>query len=361
MASEEIAAIPTYTIIQADGLYQDDSIEQEILKSTNPAHPYKINYLETNLSPAGVPTYKPWTTIEKSLRDKVNGISILKPDFTAADLDLFPSLKVLVRMGVGYDRVDRVALAKRGVTLCNVPDYGTCEIADHAVALALSLRRGIILHHDKQRGNPPAEWTYIETPLVSRIQGATFGVLGLGLIGTAVALRAKAFGWNVLVYDPFVPNGVDKSFGVERTRDLKALFQRSTTVSVHCPSTPQTQKLVGYELLSLMPKGGILINTSRGEVVNLDDVERCLRQGILAGVGLDVVPDEPIPVEGPVHPLLQAYRDQEDWLVGRMAVTPHSAYHSPESLFDIRVKTAETMRDVLINGLKVNIIQPPKE
>ena len=295
----------------------------------------------------------------------------------------------LVRMGVGYDRVDRVALAKRGVTLCNVPgktnqylsetwkalvslysrlkltrsstaDYGTSEIADHALALALSLRRGVIHQHDIQRGNPPAEWTYVPRPFVSRIQGATFGILGLGLIGTAVAQRAKAFGWRVLFYDPFTPNGMDKALGIERTKDIKDLFRQSTTVSVHCPSTPQTQKLVGYELLSLMPKGGILINTARGEVVDLDDVERCLREDIIAGVGLDVVPNEPIPVEGPIHPLLEAYRRHEDWLSGRMVVTPHSAYYSPESLFDIRVKTAETMRDVLINGLKVNIVHPPK-
>lgn len=242
-----------------------------------------------------------------------------------------------------------------------IPDYGTCEVADHALALALSLRRGIALHHDRQRSNPPAPWTYIETPLVSRIQGATFGVLGLGLIGTAVALRAKPFGWNVLIYDPFSPNGIDKTLGVEHTKDIKELFRRSTTLSVHCPCTPQTRGMVGYELLSSMPKGAILINTARGEIVNLDAVERCLKEDILGGVGLDVVPNEPIPAEGPVHTLLQAYRDKEEWLMGRMVVTPHSAYHSPESLMDIRVKSAETMRDVLIEGLRTNIIAPPKE
>lgn len=239
---------------------------------------------------------------------------------------------------------------------CCIADYGTDEIADHAIALALSLRRGIVHHHDIQRRSPPAEWCPIETPIISRIRGATFGILGLGLIGIAVALRAKAFGWNVLIYDPFAPNGVDKSLGVERTRDIKELFRRSSTISVHCPATPQTVNLIDYELMSSMPKGGVLVNTARGEVVNLDDVERCLKENLLGGVGLDVVPDEPIPAQGPIHPLLQAYRNHEEWLSGRMVVTPHSAWHSPESISDIRVKSAETMRDVLINGLKVNII-----
>lgn len=281
-------------------------------------------------------------------------------------------------MGVGYDKVDRVALAKRGVRLCNVPgkdflpsrcgtgfepnklDYGTNEIADHAIALALSLRRGIIHHHDLQRQTPPAAWSPIDTPLISRIQGATFGVLGLGLIGTAAALRAKAFGWDVLMYDPFAPNGIEKTLGIRRVRDIKDLFRQSSTVSVHCPATPQTVNLVNYELLRLMPCGGLLINTARGEVVDLDDVERCLKENILGGVGLDVVPGEPIPVEGPIHSLLQAYRNHEPWLVGRMVVTPHSAYQSPESLMDIRVKTAEVMRDNLMHNLSINIIKPDK-
>ncbi|KAE9579230.1 hypothetical protein CGMCC3_g4714 [Colletotrichum fructicola] len=347
-------ARPTYTILHADGLYPDDNLEQEILRSKDQS--YTVNYHQGHLSPAGVPTYKPWSTIDKSLRDKVDGISILKPDFTAADLELFPNLKLLVRMGVGYDKVDRIALDKRGVVLCNIPDYGTGEIADHAMALALSLRRGVIHHHDIQRGNPPAAWSPIDTPLISRIQNATFGILGLGLIGTAVALRAKAFGWKVLAYDPFAPNGIDKALGIDRTRDINELFRRSSTISVHCPATPKTINLVNYQLLSLMPRGGLLINTARGEVVNLDDVERCLRENILGGVGLDVVPDEPISAEGPIHSLLQAYRNHEPWLVGRMVVTPHSAYQSPESLLDIRIKAAEVMRDNLIDKLNVNII-----
>ncbi|KAI8311157.1 C-terminal-binding protein [Colletotrichum sp. SAR11_59] len=277
-------AIPTYTILHADGLYPDDTLEQEIFRSKDQS--YTVNYHQGHLSPAGVPTYKPWSTIDKSLRDKVDGISILKPDFTAADLELFPNLKL--------------------------------------------------------------------------IQNATFGILGLGLIGTAVALRAKAFGWKVLAYDPFAPNGIDKALGIDRTRDINELFRRSSTISVHCPASPQTINLVNYQLLSLMPRGGLLINTARGEVVNLDDVERCMRENILGGVGLDVVPDEPIPAEGPIHSLLQAYRNHEPWLVGRMVVTPHSAYQSPESLLDIRIKAAEVMRDNLIDKLNIHIISRRK-
>ncbi|KAK4938760.1 hypothetical protein LTR10_020863 [Elasticomyces elasticus] len=240
-----------------------------------------------------------------------------------------------------------------------VRDYGTAEIADHALALALSLRRGVLLHHERQRGPEPYPWAYIDTPLVARIQQATFGILGLGRIGTAAALRAKAFGWKVLFYDPYKPNGTDKSLDIERTKDIKELFRRSTTLSIHCPCTRETRGMVGYDLLSLLPRGAVFVNTGRGEVVDLDGVERCLREGIISGAGLDVLPQEPIPE--PAHPLIQAYRNKEEWLTGRMALTCHTAFYSPGSFVDIREKSSQTIRDVLIDKLDSNVITPDME
>ena len=254
-----------------------------------------------------------------------------------------------------YDRLDRVALAKRNVTVCNVPDYGTEEVADHAIALALSFRRGILIQNERQRATPPAPWSAINTPLVARLRDSTFGILGLGRIGSAAALRAKALGFRVLFYDPYRPNGVDKSLGIERTRDIKELFRRANVLSIHCPCTRETRNMIGYDLLSLLPSGAVLVNTGRGEVLQLDAVEECLKDGSLAGAGLDVLPEEPIP-EDRVHPLVQAYRRKEDWLEGRMVITCHTAFYSPESFVDIRVKSAETMRDVLIDGLQSNVI-----
>lgn len=109
-----------------------------------------------------------------------------------------------------------------------------------------------------------------------------------------------------------------------------------------------------------MPPGAVFVNTSRGEVIDLDGVESCLKENILAGVGMDVMPEEPIP-EDRVHSLVQAYRNKEEWLEGRMVLTCHSAFYSPESFEDIRVKSAQTMRDVLIDGLQSNVITPDME
>src|SRR5258708_31771283 len=123
---------------------------------------------------------------------EADGLMIMGFGVTGADLARFPKLRCIVRMGVGYDKLDRPAAAARNVLACNVPDYGTTEVADHAIALALTLRRGILLHHEWQRNDPPAPFRSFQNPLIQRLGTQTFGLLGLGGIGTAGPLRAKA-------------------------------------------------------------------------------------------------------------------------------------------------------------------------
>ncbi|SHJ05049.1 C-terminal binding protein [Roseomonas rosea] len=329
------------TVMQAEGLYPDDTVEREVLgPDVRILQPHSGSLAE----------------LPDSLLTEVEGLFIFRHWLSAADIARFPKLRCVVRMGVGYDRLDRVTLASRGVTVCNLPDYGTTEVADHAIALALALRRGLLLHHDAQRAAPPAPWVPIESPLVQRPSNRTFGVLGLGRIGTAVALRAKAFGWRVVFHDPYLPNGTELALGIQRARHIEELFAQADTLSLHTPLTSTTRGLVDERLLRLMPAGAVLVNTARGPVLDLDALERCLRDGTVAGAGLDVLPEEP---PGPAIPsLLSAYRARESWLAGRLIVTPHSAYHSPDAVADIRRKSAETMRDVLLEGRTTNVIPP---
>jgi C-terminal binding protein len=286
---------------------------------------------------------------------EVDGLMLFRLFASAADVARFPRLRAIVRMGVGYDRIDRAAAAARGVVVCNVPDYGTMEVADHALALGLALRRGIVLHHEAQRHDPPAPWTAIPSPLVRRLSVQTFGIVGLGRIGTAAALRAKAFGFRVVFFDPHRPNGSELALGIERERTLDGLLARADVLSIHAPLTPETRALIGARELALLPAGAILVNTARGPIVDIDAVAEALRGGRLAGAGLDVVPVEP-PVD-PVPELLRAYRDRAPWLEGRLIVTPHSAYYTPEAWADIRRKSAETMAAALTNQPQ-NVIAP---
>ncbi|WP_338665952.1 C-terminal binding protein [Pararoseomonas sp. SCSIO 73927] len=334
--------MPQVTILEPEGLYEGDELERPIF---GPG----VELVRGG----GMGRYD---TLPPELRARAEGLFVFRNWLRAEDLDLFPRLRTVVRLGVGYDRVDRAACAERGVQVCNVPDYGTAEIADHAVAMALALRRGLLLQHDVQRAEPPPPWAYIDHPVIRRSSVQTFGIVGLGRIGTAAALRAKAFGFRVVFFDPKLPNGVDRAIGIGRARTLPELLRQSDVLSLHCLLTPETRGMIGEAELRQLPPDAVVVNTSRGPVLDLGAVERCLRDGHLAGAGLDVLPIEPVPQPEP--DLVRAYRAREEWLRGRLVITPHSAFHAPESLHDIRVKGAETMRDVLLDGLTTNVIPP---
>src|SRR6266852_2291403 len=177
---------------------------------------------------------------------EADGLMIMGFGVTGADLARFPRLRAIVRMGVGYDKLDRPAAAARNILFCNVPDYGTTEVADHAIALALSLRRGVILYHERQRQSPPAPWGPVKGELIRRLGVQTFGIIGLGRIGTAVALRARAFGFRVMFHDPHLPNGAELALGIARAASLEDLLRETDTLSIHTPLTPETQSMLGH-------------------------------------------------------------------------------------------------------------------
>jgi phosphoglycerate dehydrogenase-like enzyme len=272
----------TTTVLYSENIYPDDSVEREIYgPDVRVIFPRKSNSL-ADLSDADCAA--------------AEGLMILRYKVTAADLPRFPRLRAICRMGVGYDNLDRVAAAERQILILNVPDYGTTEVADHAMALALALRRGLLLHHEAQRADPPATWRYIVDPLVRRSSVQTFGIVGMGRIATAVALRAKAFGFRVVFFDPHLPNGVELGLGVHRAATLEELLRQTDTLSVHAPLTRETRGLLGLRELSLLPREAVVVNTARGPIIDIDALATLLKSGHLAGVGLDVVPVEP-PVE----------------------------------------------------------------
>jgi phosphoglycerate dehydrogenase-like enzyme len=331
----------TTTVLYPEAMYPDDSIEREIFGP------------ETRILRRNVPLVADLAAEDCA---EVEGLMIFRQFVTAEDMRRFPKLRAIVRMGVGYDRLDRREAAARNILICNVPDYGTTEVADHAIALALALRRGVILHHDAQRRSEPAAWAPIAGDLVRRASVQTFGIVGLGRIGTAVALRAKAFGFRVVFYDPNLPNGSELAIGVNRAATLDDLLRQTDLLSVHAPLTLQTAGMLGHRELSLLPHGAVVVNTARGPIIDLDALTALLRSGQIAGAGLDVLPVEP-PVD-PIPDLLRAYRARESWLEGRLVITPHSAFHTPEAYQDIRVKSAETMRAALLTNHPQNVITP---
>lgn len=287
---------------------------------------------------------------------EADALMLFRNFMTEQDFERFPRLKAIVRMGVGYDRIDRKAAAARNVTVCNVPDYCTTEVADQAMALAIGLRRGIFLHHDAQRRAEPAAWGPIEDPLFRRMSAQTFGILGLGRIGTAAALRAKAFGFRVVFHDPFVPHGMEAALGLHRAESLDALLEQSDVLSIHTPLTSQTRGMIGAAQIARLPRQAVLVNTARGPIVDIDAAADALRSGHLAGIGLDVIPVEP--PRDPLPELVRAYRAREPWVEGRVVITPHAGFCSPEAVEDVQRRALEILHSVLFTDRPQNVIAP---
>lgn len=271
---------------------------------------------------------------------------------SARTIDRLTRCKLIVRCGVGFDNVDRERARQRGIPVANIPDYGTEDVADSAIGMMLAMTRGIhTLDLRLRAGRGP--WMYTQVAPLRRLRGRTFGIIGLGRIGGATALRAKALGMDVVFYDPLVPDGRDKSLGVRRAETLDELLAQSFVVSPHCPLTPETQHIVNARALSNMPAGSYLVNTSRGGVVDVLAVLDALSSGHLAGAAIDVLETEP-PQDG--HPFIRAWQDPQHPAHDRLILNPHAAFYTEEGLRDMRIKGSENCRRVLLGQAPRNVV-----
>jgi C-terminal binding protein len=260
--------------------------------------------------------------------------------------------KLIVRCGVGYDNVDYTFARERGIPVGNVPDYGTEEVADSAIGLMLALTRGISLFNNRLQRKAGA-WSYMQGSPIYRLRGRVFGIIGLGRIGTAAAVRARAQGMDVAFYDTHKQDGYDKAIGVRRVEKLDDLLRQAFVVSVHCPLTPETKHIIDARAISQMTDGSFLVNTARGATVDAAAIPAAIRGGKLAGAGIDVFPDEPPP---DTHPLLVAWRDPADPCHDRVILNPHAAFYSEEGLLDMRVKGSQACRRALLGEPLRNVV-----
>ena len=254
-----------------------------------------------------------------------------------------PKCRGVVRAGVGYNNVDLAAADRRGVSVCNVPDYGTEEVADHAIMFLLAMARRLIPCHESIR---KGSWHYDTAKGTPRLRGKTFGVIGCGRIGTATVLRAKAFGLEVVFYDPLLPQGVDKALGIRRAERLDALLSQSDFVSLHCYLDATTRHLINAETIAMMRPGAYLINTARGPVVEEKALLDALDSGQIAAAALDVVEHEPLNDERLRHH-------------PKILFTPHSAFYSVEGFVELRSKAAAEIRRILAGETPWNRVNNP--
>ncbi|NEQ79960.1 MAG: C-terminal binding protein [Moorea sp. SIO2I5] len=250
---------------------------------------------------------------------------------TPLDADILGRLQCcrgIVRAAVGFDNIDLAFAAKKGIPVCNVPDYGTEEVADHTLGLILALVRKLFIVDSYVRNQG---WDWRAVGSVPRLRGMTLGIIGFGRIGSAVARRAHAFGLKVAFYDPYVPRGTAKAHGVTRCETLNELIDAAQIITLHTALTSETQHLIGREELKRMTPETILINTARGQVIDQEALIESIISGSIGQVGLDVLSTEPnVPDE---------LRTSE-----KVILTGHSAFYADAASAELRFKAATFAR-----------------
>lgn len=268
-----------------------------------------------------------------------DGVIVQYAPITRAVMEALPRLKVVSRYGVGVDTVDVGAAAELGVAVCNVPDYGTEDVSDHAIGLTVALTRGVarLDRHMRAGGRDLAP-----AGALHRNNARVFGVLGLGEIGAATARKAAGLGFRVIGADPRFAPGEERN-GV-RVVSQEELFANADVLSLHIPLIPATHHLMNDAAFASMKPGAVLINTCRGGVVDTAALLRALESGQLSGAGLDVFETEPLEAG---HPLLA----RED-----VVLTPHAAWYTEESFSELKTRTADHAARIVTGAPALHVL-----
>ena len=246
-------------------------------------------------------------------------------------MESLPDLKVVGRYGVGVNTIDVDAATELGIQVLNVPDYCMDEVSNQAISLMLACHRKLNILNSQVHHNG---WDYKIAKPIHRLQGQTLGLLGFGRIPKMVAQKAKAFGLNIIAYDPYVTPEVGLQYNVT-ILPLKDVLQKADIISVHVPLTKDTENLLNEQTLSWMKPEAIVINTSRGPLIDEKALYHALKDKKLGYAGLDVTVQEPIQKDNPLLTL------------DNVIITPHVAWYSEEAELELKTKVAQGVADVL--------------
>lgn len=252
-------------------------------------------------------------------------------------LENLPQCKVIARYGVGVDSVDLKAATDLGIMVANVPDYCIEEVASHAVALILTLARKTALFDRQVKSG---QWDFRMGIPIGRLRGKMLGLIGSGKIGLGVAKMIAPFGVKVMAYDPFLkenPEGI-------QLKDFETVLKESDFISIHCPLNDSTRHLIGEREFSKMGKKPLLINTSRGPIIDEEALIKALKGGQISGAGLDVLEKEPPDVS---NPLLK---------MDNVILSPHVGFYSVESISELKRRTAQNVADVLMGRWPASVV-----
>jgi D-3-phosphoglycerate dehydrogenase len=265
----------------------------------------------------------------------VDGLVVNLAPITAKVVAAMDKCKCVSRYGVGYDNVDTAALKAGGVQLANVPDYCGEDVSDHAMALLMDCVRKV---SRKDRLVRRGEWNLTGIQPVYRVAGKTFGFVGFGMIARFLYRKLAGFELgNFLVADPFVSQTDAGKMGVELV-ELDELCRRADFISVHAPLLPSTRGMIGARQFKQMKKTAVLVNTSRGPLVDEAALAEALATGEIACAGIDVFASEPLPADSKLREL------------ENITLTDHAGWYSEESMVELKTKAARNIADALTTG-----------
>ncbi|XP_073211135.1 C-terminal-binding protein 2-like isoform X4 [Lepidochelys kempii] len=285
---------------------------------------------------------------EKVLNEAVGALMYHTITLSRQDLEKFKALRVIVRIGSGYDNVDIKSAAELGIAVCNIPSSSVEETADSTLCHILNLYRRVTwLHQAMREGNRASSMEQIREVAggAVRIRGETLGIIGLGRVGQAVALRAKPFGFNVIFYDPYLPDGVERSLGLQRIGTLQDLLMHSDCITLHCSLNEHNHHLINDFTIKQMRHGCFLVNTARGGLVDEKALAQALKEGRIRGTALDVHESEPFSfAQGPL-------KDAPN-----VICTPHTAWYSEQASIESREDAAKEIRRAITGTTLSNVM-----
>ena len=269
-----------------------------------------------------------------------DGLLVQYAKITEKVINSLTKCKVISRVGVGVDTIDGKAARAKGIDVCNVPDYCTDEVADHSLALIVSLGRKIVQFSNAVKSGI---WdVMIEKPIFD-FKKQTLGLIGFGRIPQSLSLKAKKLFKEVLVYDPFISQETADRFGI-KISTFYEILRTCDFISIHCPSNESTRHLFSLREFQLMKSTAYLINTSRGAIVNTEDLYQALDTGLIAGAGLDVLEKEPPEVN------FKLFR------FNNVLITPHTGFYSETAIEDLHNKWALNVYRVLKGEKPLNVV-----
>ncbi|XP_072559633.1 C-terminal-binding protein 2 isoform X1 [Paramormyrops kingsleyae] len=273
---------------------------------------------------------------EKVLNEAVGAMMYHTITLTREDLEKFKALRIIIRIGSGYDNIDIKAAGELGIAVCNIPSAAVEETADSTICHILNLyRRNTWLYQALREGTRVQSVEQIREVAsgAARIRGETLGLIGFGRSGQAVAVRAKVFGFNVIFYDPYLQDGLERSLGVQRVYTLQDLLYQSDCVSLHCNLNEHNHHLINDFTIKQMRQGAFLVNTARGGLVDEKALAQALKEGRIRGAALDVHESEPFSfAQGPL-------KDAPN-----LICTPHTAWYSEQASLEMREAAATEIR-----------------